>query len=160
MSIRTVTGRRGWNVSRSRDLPPRYVLDAYSLLAYFFDEPGGGRVRSLVEAGGCGAVELYTCVINFAETLYWTQRRRGSIAFSEVAAGMSALPINQVDIDQRLSVEAARLKASNPLALADCYAMALALRLEATLVTASSEHFTLEPQVAIERIGVPALTST
>ncbi|MCC6237871.1 MAG: type II toxin-antitoxin system VapC family toxin [Dehalococcoidia bacterium] len=140
-------------------LPQRYVLDAYSLLAYFFDEPGGARVRSLVEAGGCGAAELYTCVINFAETLYWTQRRRGSAAFAEVAAGMSALPIRQLDIDQQLSVDAARVKASNPLALADCYAVALAVRLDATLVTAASEQLALEPPIAIERIGGPAVVT-
>lgn len=153
MSTRTATGRRGWNVPGSSGHPQRYVLDAYSLLAYFFDEPGGARVRSLVEAGGCGAAELYTCVINFAEALYWTQRRRGVAAFAEVAAGISALPIRQFDIDQQLSVDAARLKAANPLALADCYAVALALRLDATLVTAASEHLALEPPVAIERIG-------
>ena len=134
---------------------PRYVLDAYSLLAYFFDEPGGGRVRALVEAGGCGSAELYTCVINFAETLYWTQRRRGVAALAEVAAGMSALPIRQFDIDQQLSVDAARLKASNPMALADCYAVALAMRLDATLVTAGSSPLRLEPPLSIERIGVP-----
>lgn len=140
-------------------VPDRYVLDAYALLAYFFDEPGGTRVRALVDASGQGRAELYTSVINFAETLYWTQRRRGSAAFAEVADGMPALPIHQIDIDKQLSVEAARLKASNPLALADCYAVALALRLDATLVTAASEYLDFEPPIAIERIGGLAVIS-
>jgi predicted nucleic acid-binding protein len=131
------------------------VLDAYALLAYFFDEPGGERVRSLIEQSSRGSGELYTCVINFAETLYWTQRRRGTIAFSEVADGLPALPVRLVDIDQELSIEAARLKAGNPLVLADCYAAALALRLEATLVTGGAEFREFEPELAIERLGGP-----
>ncbi len=134
-----------------------FVLDAYALLAYFFDEPGGDRIHELIEASGQGSSKLYTSVINVAETLYWTQRRRGTVAFAEVADGLPSLPIEQVNIDHVLSIEAARLKASNPIALADCYAAALALRLGATLITGGSEFREFrefEPQLVIERLTV------
>ncbi len=133
-----------------------FVLDAYALLAYFFDEPGGDRIHELIEASGQGTSKLYTSVINVAETLYWTQRRRGTVAFAEIADGLPSLPIEQVNIDHVLSIEAARLKASNPIALADCYAAALALRLGATLITSGSEFREFrefEPQLVIERLN-------
>ena len=71
-----------------------YVLDAHALLSYFFDEPGGDRIRQLIEESAAGTSRLYTCVINVAETLYWTQRRRGSVAFAEVAEGREAMALN------------------------------------------------------------------
>lgn len=132
-----------------------FVLDAHALLAYFFDEPGGDRIHELIEDSTRGATRLYTSVINVAETLYWTQRRRGTAAFSEIADGLPSLPIEQVHIDHVLSIEAARLKASNPIALADCYAAALALRLGATLITGGAEFREFrefEPQLVIERL--------
>lgn len=139
-----------------------YVLDAHALLSYFFDEPGGDRIRQLIEEGAAGKSRLYTSVINEAETLYWTQRRRGSVAFAEVAEGLPSLPIERVDIDHELSVEAARLKAFNPIGLADCYAAALALRLCATLVTGGSEFREFrefDPPLTIERLtGTPRVT--
>ncbi len=133
----------------------RFVLDAYALLAYFFDEPGGDRIRGLIEQSGEGTSDLYTCVVTITETLYWTQRRRGAAAFTEIADGLASLPIRQVEVDHDLGIEAARLKASNPIALAACYAAALALRLDATLITDGSEFREFEPALTIERLGVP-----
>lgn len=137
----------------------QYVLDAHALLSYFFDEPGGDRIRQLIEESARGTSKLYTSVINVAETLYWTQRRRGTLAFAEVAEGLPSLPIECVNIDHELSVEAARLKAFNPIGLADCYAAALALRLCATLITGGSEFREFrefDPPLTIERLtGAP-----
>ncbi len=46
---------------------PPFVLDSFALLAYFQAEPGGQRVRELLEAARDRQVVLYLSLINAGE---------------------------------------------------------------------------------------------
>jgi ribonuclease VapC len=65
---------------------------------------------------------------------------------------MINLPVRIIDVNQSLTHEAARLKATYPISYADCFAAALARRLAATVITGDREF------LALERDGVVGLT--
>ena len=129
----------------------RYVLDAFALLAFFLAEPAGPRVRELLDEAATERVELSLCVINLAEVLYRLERERGEVSARNAHVLMvEEFSIQLVDADRDLSVRAARLKAHHPISLADAYAAALAMRLDATLVTGDPDFRLLEDRVAVE----------
>ena len=126
------------------------VLDAFALLAYLQEEPGHQRVRSLLEDAASERVSLSMCAVNLGEVLYWLERRRGAAAALALAANVHELPVHLADADLVLTVSAARFKASHNIALADCFAAALAQRLDAAVLTGDPDFQRLEPAVAVE----------
>lgn len=137
----------------------RYVLDAFAVLAFFREEPGGPAVRELFRRGAAGDAELYLCTVNLAEVLYRLERERGEAAAEIAQAELTeALPIALVDAGQDLSVSAARLKAPHPISIADAYAAALARQLDAALVTGDPDFRLVEDRIAIEWLPAPGAT--
>ena len=122
------------------------VLDSFALLAYFQREPGAQRVMDLMRSSD----GLYMCSINLGEVFYKTVRTRGPdrarVALALVARG----PIEIVDPDRDLVLAAAYLKGLHPIAYADCFAAALALRMGATLVTGDRDFERLQDELTIE----------
>jgi ribonuclease VapC len=128
----------------------RYILDSYALIAHFEDESGGEHVRKILKAARHGKTELYLSVINLGEIYYNTLRERGSEKAEEVKFIIEQLPINIVNADKDITIEAARLKAHHPIAYADCFAAALGILKNATVVTGDPEFKRFGKRVKIE----------
>ena len=114
------------------------VLDASAIVALVADEPGGADVaeRLGAEGGSCSAV-------NLAEVLDWIIRIAGAEP-TEARAAVDAVIAAGLDVvpgDRAIAMTAAELRArwysrrSAAVSLADCFAVATALHLSATLVT-------------------------
>lgn len=132
------------------------MLDAFALIGYYLNEPRvNAAVSDLFVRSARDEVVISMCVVNIAETLYRVQRRRGVRAFEQTAESFLDLPLHPVAVDLELSIEAARLKAVTPISLAYCYAAALAMQLDATLVTADADFRRFAPGLAIEWLGPP-----
>lgn len=132
----------------------RYVLDAFALMAFIHAEPGAERVRELLHKGD--AAELSLTTVNLAEVLYRVERDDGEEAADAVLARLTQeLPVRLVEADLDLSVRAARFKAVHPISLADCYAVALAERLDAVVVTGDPDFRRFEGRVAVEWLPAP-----
>ncbi|MEW6141567.1 MAG: type II toxin-antitoxin system VapC family toxin [Chloroflexota bacterium] len=116
-----------------------YVLDSYALLTYLGAELGGGRVEKLLESARDGRCHLYMCVVNLGEAMYIVERERGLPRAQETLARIDELPIEIVDANRAITMAAAHLKASCPIAYADCFAAALAQVRGAPLVTGDPE---------------------
>ncbi len=112
----------------------RYVLDAGVLALYF---AGREDAREYIEAAYSGGAKVYMCEINVAEFLYNYARVFGWDAALARHALVRSSPITVVEVDERLTVEAAKLKHRHlgALSLADCYLVATAKLLKATVVT-------------------------
>lgn len=137
-----------------RESIPSYVLDAFALLAYFQREPGYEKVVQLLESAAARECRLAMSVVNLGEVAYIVERGRGLEAAYEVLARVDRLPVDMVDADRNLTLMAAHLKARWPIiAYADCFALALAQREGATLVTGDPEFARAEEMVAIEWLG-------
>lgn len=117
----------------------RYALDSYALIAFFEGEEGQKHVLELLERAESGDCDLFLNVVNLGEIAYIVERERGLPQAQIALARIDELPITIVEVDRRLALTAAHIKASYPIAYADCFAAALAQEKEAALVTGDPE---------------------
>lgn len=117
----------------------RYVLDSFALIAYFEAEKGHELVTALLKRAAKGGCELFMSVVNLGEIAYIVERERGIARAQETLARIDEFPISIKDVDRRLALTAAHLKAQYPIAFADCFAAALAQDRDAALVTGDPE---------------------
>jgi predicted nucleic acid-binding protein len=127
-----------------------YVLDAFALLSWLKKEPGADRIVSLLRQASKGQVKILMCVINLGEVIYRTLRQYGQERRQEVLVLTQALAIEFVDVDRSLALAAAELKGVHRMSYADCFAAALAQRLDAAVVTGDPDFRQVEQLVAIE----------
>ena len=127
-----------------------YVLDSFALLAFFQDEPGGRRVKAILGQALKKRAEILLSVVNYGEVVYITEREQGLRVAQKLIAVIDQLPVSLVDIDRRLTLAAAHLKAQHPLSYADAFAVALAQDRQAIVLTADPEFRAVETLVAIE----------
>jgi len=132
--------------NRASDVPMTwdYVMDSYALLAYLEAEYGGKRVHQLLSEAEKGRNRLFMCVVNLGEVLYIVERERGLHKAQEVLARIDELPVDVIDADRTITLAAAHLKKSFPIAYADCFAAALAHLKNAVLVTGDPEFKKIE----------------
>jgi predicted nucleic acid-binding protein len=129
---------------------PVYVLDSFALLAFFRDEPVADTVERLLGQAQHGDIRLVMSVANLGEVFYRTMRDFGIERAEEVLGRMDEYPIELVDVDRDLALGAAYLKGSHRMAYADCFAAALARRLDAAVVTGDPDFRQVEHLVAVE----------
>lgn len=119
--------------------PTTYVLDSFALLAYFGEEPGAEAVEQLLQRAQDQAVKLFLSLINLGEVYYITQRERGRDKAVETLVLLDQLPIQQELGDRALVLSAASIKANHAISYADAFAVALAQRLNAAVITGDPE---------------------
>lgn len=112
----------------------KYVLDA-SIPALYF--AGHKDVKKYIDEIYNGQAEAYMCEINVAEFLYNYAKIFGWDTALSRHILLRNSPINFVNIDEDLTIEAAKLKLKHysVLSLADCYLIALAKRNKAKIIT-------------------------
>jgi predicted nucleic acid-binding protein len=127
----------------------RYVLDSYALIAYSRGEKGAEAVAEIIDEGLNDKAELYLSVINWGEIYYITLRNfdiKRAELFKET---ISRYPINIVEANKELTLQAALFKAYNKISYADAFAAALAKNKKAVLVTGDKEFEALEGSIKI-----------
>ena len=125
------------------------VLDAQAVVAYLSEEPGGAMVRDLVVETTRQGEAVLMSVVNMAEVFYVIERKRGPDAAAALPAIFDVLAVQPVLADLELARAAARLKASNRMSLADCFAAALAKSSGARLVTGDPDFEQVEDEIPI-----------
>jgi PIN domain nuclease of toxin-antitoxin system len=126
----------------------RVVLDAWAVFALVLNEPAAQEVDDVVSAARTTGHVLPMCVVNWCEVLYGVTRKL-PVGVDEVAAAIRGLPIALVDANESLSSRAALLKATHPIGLGDAYAAALAMALDAPLLTGDPDFAALEPDLKV-----------
>ncbi len=130
----------------------RYVIDSFAMIAFFEDEPGADEVSLILKSLMDRKAKAYMSVINWGEIYYNTLREQGVSTAEEVIDQLKQYPIELVDADQNLTYEAAKLKGGYKIAYADCFAAALAHRLNAVIVTGDPEFKKLGDEYTIQWI--------
>lgn len=126
---------------------PIYVLDACAVIALLYGETGSGEVSALLEEP-----ENRCCLhaLNLCEVFY-DGLRRGSLSGAarlEDLLDRTGIEI-ETEIPRALWEAAGQLKVAHRISLADCFALAMALQENGTLVT--SDHHEFDP---IEAAGI------
>lgn len=118
-----------------------YVLDACAIIALLQDEPGADFVRQMLHK------KDHRClihVINLCEVYYDLCRRADQSRADRLEAILHGYGLELDDSLSDLWKPAGTLKAEwRRVSLADCFALALAMRENATLVT--TDHNELDP---------------
>jgi uncharacterized protein len=130
------------------------VLDTQVLLILYMGEKGADRVSNLLVQILEGKIKGYMNVVNLAELYYILARKSRKVADEKErnlrSFGIKIVPVQDGD---DLWKEAAILKASYALSIADAFAAATAKTLRSRLVTGSDPEFEEIHGVQIERIG-------
>lgn len=127
-----------------------FVLDSFAVLALLNDEPGAARVEELLRQARAGEATLAMSLINLGEVAYIVECRHGEADVRSILAFLTVMPLDFYSADIGRVLTAAHLKAENSIAYADAFAGALALELDATLLTGDPEFHSLEGTIALE----------
>jgi len=129
---------------------PAYLLDSFAFLAFLNDESGMGRVKGLLQLASERKIRVLMCQVNLGEVLYIVERERGLPAAQSTLALVESLPIELLDAGRELLLDAAHIKAWHALSYADAFAVAAAIREQASVITGDPEFESVEDLVEIE----------
>lgn len=125
-------------------------MDSYAMIAFFENEFGAEKVALILKSLMARKAKAYMSVINWGEIYYNTLREQGIEIAEKVIELLKQYPIELVDADQKLTYEAAKLKGRHKIAYADCFAAALAQKLNAAVVTGDPEFKKLGNKFSIQ----------
>ncbi len=111
----------------------RNLLDSFAILALLKEESSYHLVRQLLEQAKGGTRHLIMNEVNAGEVYYQTAKRTLVKDFDLFWRTFLALPIEFVSNDFELVIEAAKIKSQYAISYADCFAVATALREDASL---------------------------
>jgi predicted nucleic acid-binding protein len=114
----------------------RQVLDASALLRFLDDESGADIVEQVLERASRDFSPVLMSAVNWGEIAYVLLRGRGRQVAHEICGSLASLAIEIVSVDAAMAEHAALVKEEFKLPYADAFAAALALRENATLITA------------------------
>jgi len=125
------------------------VLDSYALIAYLEREEGYTEVAKIFDECIAKDREVFVCVVNWGEVIYHALRTGGEKTATLAEDAMRALPMQIVEANKELTLQAARLKAYNKMSYADCFAAALAMKKKSELVTGDKDFKQMEKELRI-----------
>lgn len=116
-----------------------YVLDSFSLLAFFQKETGGETVKNLLLKAKKKEIFLYFSEINLGEVYYIAIRDWGLEKAQKLLAGIYELPINFVLPKRENILRAGEFKSEGNISYADCFVLDLAEKHDGVVVTGDPE---------------------
>lgn len=128
------------------------VLDAHALLLYLEKELGWEDVADLLEAAARDRVRLPMTVVNWGEVYYTTLRQYGAEKADETTRLIEEFPIEVVEAERELVLQAGRFKAEGGMSYADCFAAGLAMLHDGEVATGDPEFEVVEDEVAVRWI--------
>jgi predicted nucleic acid-binding protein len=131
----------------------RSLLDSFAIMAWVQDEPGAQTVEDLLVGARRKHEKLFLHEVNLAEVYYLSIRRVGEARAQSLAAQLLSLPIQIISSTSEILWQAALLKARHPLSLADAFAAATAMILDAALVTGDPDFRLVADLVEIRWIA-------
>jgi predicted nucleic acid-binding protein len=129
-----------------------FVLDACALIAFLNDEEGAGIVENLLDRSISGEDTIAMSIVNLLEVYYGELRDKDTETARIVLDMVQNYSIKIIDtITAGVFHEAAGLKSSYKLSLADAIGVATAKDLSGQFVT--SDHSELEPVEQHEQVS-------
>jgi ribonuclease VapC len=126
------------------------LLDSHAALVYLKGEIGHEKVKAALADAEKSGVPLLMSEINIGEVGYIILRARLTNNLDDFLSQFLSLPIRPVPVDFDLVIEAAKIKACYPLSYADAFAVAVALRNNAVIITGDPEFKAVTKLVQID----------
>ena len=135
-----------------KKLTKRILFDSFAILKYYQDETGADKVEKLLRSAQRGLLKTFMSEINLGEVYYLTIRRIGLEPAKENLERLLNLPIKIISPSSELILRAAEIKAQYAISYADCFTVATAEQLSASIITGDPEFKKVEPLVTVEWI--------
>ncbi len=129
------------------------LLDSFAILAWIQDEEGAQEVEDLLYGAQGGQVHLMMNIINLGEVFYRCARLQDLAFARDTLERIRLLPIKILPCPNDLVLDAAEIKANHPIAYADAFIAATALREDAQVVTGDPEFKKLEHLLQVHWIS-------
>ena len=126
------------------------LLDSFAVMCWLQDEPGARLVSELLAETEATHDRLLLHEVNLAEVYYLTIRRAGEDRARSIVAQLLSLPIEIIASTPEILWQAAVLKAKHPISLADAFAAATAIIMDAAVVTGDPEFRSIGELVEIQ----------
>lgn len=125
-----------------------YVLDASAVVEFLSKGIHFGKVAPLMKKAANGEAQLLISLVNWGEVLYSMAR---SVGLSRATSDLKALGayVEPIVVDEAAVEAAAAVRLHYRLGYADCFAAALAMRVNATLVTTDPDFSKLGKRLKI-----------
>jgi ribonuclease VapC len=126
------------------------LLDSHAALVYLKAEEGHEKVKAALANADKSGNPLLMSEINIGEVGYILLRAGLTSNLDDFLSQFLSLPIRPVPVNFDLVIEAANIKARYPLSYADAFAVAVALRHNAAIITGDPEFKTVAKLVRID----------
>jgi ribonuclease VapC len=130
----------------------KMVFDSHAILKFSQDEEGADKIEKFLLLSQQGKIKSFINQINLGEIYYKTIRRLGLEPAKSYLESFYQLPIQVVSPSSEIIFSASEIKAEYAISYADCFAVATALKHEASIVTGDPEFKRLKNLVKIEWI--------
>ncbi len=127
----------------------RYVLDTSAILALTDQEEGAAEVEGLLDTARVDRCEAEVVSISLMEIYYITLREQGEDDAARLIALVKSWPVAWVYPDEKMLLQAAKLKVFHRLSLADAIIAAVAKLHHATLMHKDPEFEALAQQISL-----------
>jgi len=127
----------------------RYVLDTSAILTLVDDEEGSDEVERLLRGSRTGRLQAFACSITLMELFYTALREKGEDEAVMLSALVKAYPLEWLYPDEKTLLQAARLKATHALSVADALIAATAKLRGAVLAHKDPEFEALRKEVVL-----------
>jgi ribonuclease VapC len=131
----------------------QYVLDSWALLALLqSEEPAASRVRELLLEGDRQQASLLLSIVNLGEVYYRVGRRSDRAAAIDTLKDIRRLSLSIVSASDEMVLAAADFKMAYAISYANAFAVALADRTGATLVSGDPDFDQLRGRIKLEKL--------
>ena len=138
------------NAERIETVKKPRLLDSHAALVYLKGEKGHEKVKVALADAEKSETPLLMSEINLGEVGYIILRAGLTNNLDDFLSQFLSLPIRPVAVNFDLIIEAAHIKARYPLSYADAFAVAVALRNDATIITGDPEFKAVTDLVRME----------
>ncbi|MCI0440345.1 MAG: PIN domain-containing protein, partial [Chloroflexi bacterium] len=120
-------GERSWlTAGVSASAARRYVLHTSAILAFLGDEAGADKVERLLRGARARRWRVLVCSVSLMEVFYTAVREKSEDEAVRLLALLKAWPLEWVYPDEKVLLQAGRLKASYRMSVADAQIAAVA----------------------------------
>ena len=126
------------------------LLDSFAVLAWIQDEKGAQLVEDLLYGAQEHKEQVILNIINLGEVYYRCARAQDMPFARDILEKIKLLPIKIYPCPNELVLEASEIKAEYPIAYADAFIVATALREDACIVTGDPDFKKVEHLVEIQ----------
>ena len=140
-------------------MPDRYVLDTSAIAAFTDQEEGATEVERLLDAARRDECQVEACAISLMELYYIALQEKDEDEATKLIALVKAWPVTWIYPDERLLLQAGKIKATYRLSVADAIIAAVAKLRQAKLVHKDPELAALATEVSLLTLPFKKKTS-